>query len=98
MCIRDSNKPIVGMAPTPSGNGYWFTASDGGIFSFGDAKFFGAAASIPAPAGRNVTAMVPSNDGAGYWQASATGELLAFGSAADFGGLPSAPNKPIVGM
>src|SRR5262249_61456267 len=27
------NRPIVGMAPTPSGNGYWLVASDGGIFA-----------------------------------------------------------------
>jgi len=31
------NKPIVGMAATPDGNGYWMVASDGGIFAFGDA-------------------------------------------------------------
>ena len=30
------------MAATPSGNGYWLVASDGGIFSFGDAGFFGS--------------------------------------------------------
>src|SRR5712692_2460730 len=40
------NKPIVGMAPTPSGRGYWFVAGDGGIFSFGDAKFFGSTGNI----------------------------------------------------
>ncbi|MGD8668350.1 MAG: phosphodiester glycosidase family protein, partial [Desulfobacterales bacterium] len=28
-------KPIVGMALTPSKNGYWMVASDGGIFAFG---------------------------------------------------------------
>ena len=31
------NQPIVGIAATPRGNGYWLVASDGGIFSFGDA-------------------------------------------------------------
>jgi hypothetical protein len=31
------------MAATPSGDGYWLVASDGGIFSFGDAGFFGSA-------------------------------------------------------
>ena len=36
------NKPIVGMAATPDGKGYWLVASDGGIFSFGDAGFFGS--------------------------------------------------------
>ena len=39
------NSPIVGMAPTPSGAGYWMVASDGGIFSFGNAGFHGSGAS-----------------------------------------------------
>jgi hypothetical protein len=37
------NKPMVGMAATPSGNGYWTVASDGGIFSF-EVPFFGSPA------------------------------------------------------
>ena len=36
------NKPIVGMAATPDGKGYWLVASDGGIFSFGDAVYHGS--------------------------------------------------------
>ena len=36
------NKPIVGMAATVDGRGYWLVASDGGIFSYGDAPFFGS--------------------------------------------------------
>ncbi|MFZ0248528.1 MAG: hypothetical protein WAL61_01185, partial [Acidimicrobiales bacterium] len=39
---RHLNEPIVGMAPTPSGDGYWEVASDGGIFNYGDAKFLGS--------------------------------------------------------
>ena len=34
------------MAATPTGNGYWFVASDGGIFSFGDAVFHGSTGAI----------------------------------------------------
>jgi hypothetical protein len=45
------NQPIVGMAATPSGHGYWLAASDGGIFAFADARFQGSAASIPPGAG-----------------------------------------------
>jgi hypothetical protein len=30
------------MAPTPDGGGYWLVASDGGVFSFGDASYFGS--------------------------------------------------------
>ena len=36
------NEPIVGIAPTPDGGGYWLVASDGGVFSFGDAHFYGS--------------------------------------------------------
>src|SRR2546422_7423313 len=36
------NNPIVGMAATPTGKGYWLVASDGGIFAFGDAVFQGS--------------------------------------------------------
>ena len=36
------NQPIVGMAPTASGQGYWLVAADGGIFGFGDAGFLGS--------------------------------------------------------
>jgi hypothetical protein len=36
------NQPIVGMAATRDGGGYWMVASDGGIFSFGDASFLGS--------------------------------------------------------
>jgi hypothetical protein len=35
---------MVGMAATQSGQGYWTVASDGGIFNFGDAVFFGSVA------------------------------------------------------
>ena len=41
------------MAATPTGAGYWLTASDGGIFSFGDAAFHGAAPSRPAKGPRD---------------------------------------------
>ena len=34
------------MAATASGDGYWFVAADGGVFSFGDAGFFGSAGAM----------------------------------------------------
>jgi hypothetical protein len=45
------NKPIVGMAPTADGKGYWLSASDGGLFSFGQAPFLGSkgGSSLNAP-------------------------------------------------
>ena len=34
------------MAATPDGGGYWLVAADGGIFTYGDALFFGSTGSI----------------------------------------------------
>jgi hypothetical protein len=34
------------MAVTQDGGGYWLVASDGGIFSFGDATFYGSTGGI----------------------------------------------------
>ena len=35
------------MAATPDGGGYWLVASDGGVFSYGDAGFYGSAGGMP---------------------------------------------------
>lgn len=40
------NRPIVGMAATPSGDGYWLVASDGGVFTFGDAAYRGSTGAL----------------------------------------------------
>ena len=34
------------MCSSDLGRGYWLTASDGGIFSFGDAPFLGSTGSL----------------------------------------------------
>jgi len=34
------------MASTPSRQGYWLVASDGGVFSFGDAAFHGSTGAL----------------------------------------------------
>ena len=56
-------RPIVGMAATPSGQGYWLVAADGGIFAFGDAavpRLHGrAAASTPPVVGMAATPVGP---------------------------------------
>ena len=51
------NQPIVGMAATPDGKGYWLVASDGGIFALGDAGFFGSTGGTPL--NRPVVALSP---------------------------------------
>jgi len=69
------NQPMVGMAPTPSGKGYWTVASDGGVFSFGDAPFHGSTGSIHL-----VSPIVGmAGQGAGYRFVGGDGGVFAFG-------------------
>ena len=50
---RSLNAPIVGMVPSADGAGYFMVAADGGVFAFGDARFFGSSRrSAGAPARR----------------------------------------------
>ncbi|MDQ1478446.1 MAG: hypothetical protein QOE62_3675, partial [Actinomycetota bacterium] len=71
------NKPIVAMASTLSGKGYWLCASDGGIFNYGDAKFHGAT----VPTSASVCGFAASSTGKGYWMAARDGVVAAFGDA-----------------
>lgn len=41
MAGKPLNAPIVGIAATLDGHGYWLVGADGGVFSFGDAGSFG---------------------------------------------------------
>jgi hypothetical protein len=36
------NAPIMGIATTPDGGGYWLVGRDGGVFTFGNATFAGS--------------------------------------------------------
>jgi N-acetylmuramoyl-L-alanine amidase len=73
-------EPIVGLAATGDGGGYWMVARDGGVFTFGDAHFHGSLGGtrLPAP----VIGMVATGDGGGYWLVLGNGTIRAFGNAA----------------
>ena len=36
------NAPVVGMATNGDATGYWLQGQDGGIFTFGNAEFYGS--------------------------------------------------------
>ena len=59
------NQPVLGMATTPNGKGYWLVAGDGGIFSFGDAKFFGSTGAMQL--NQPIVGMAATPSGKGYW-------------------------------
>src|SRR6185437_3266362 len=91
------NQPMVGMASTPDGNGYWLVAADGGVFTFGDAGFFGSAGNIAL--NQPIVGMASPPDGNGYWLVAADGGVFTFGDAGFFGSAGNiALNQPIVGM
>jgi hypothetical protein len=91
------NKPIVGMAPTLNGLGYWLVASDGGIFSYGDAAFLGSRGGQPL--NKPIVGMAATPDGGGYWLVASDGGIFSYGDAAFFGSRGGQPlNAPIVGM
>ena len=81
----------MGIAATPTGGGYWLVASDGGIFTYGDARFFGStgALSLAQP----VTAMGSSWTGNGYWLAAADGGVFTFGDGRFFGSAGASPQN-----
>jgi hypothetical protein len=89
--------PIVGMASTPDGDGYWEVASDGGIFAFGDAAFYGSEGGQPL--NEPIVGMASTPDGGGYWEVASDGGIFAFGNAG-FDGSEGGQhlNEPIVGM
>ena len=91
-------RPIVSIAATRDDGGYWLVATDGGMFAFGDARFYG---SIPglgiAPAGSTgsgpklnapIVGMVPSSTGNGYFLVASDGGVFAFGDAQFEGSCP----------
>jgi hypothetical protein len=91
------NRPIVGMASTSDGRGYWNVASDGGIFTFGDARFYGSTGNIAL--NRPILGMAPTPDGRGYWLVASDGGVFCFGDAQFYGSTGAIRlNQPMVGM
>ncbi|MDQ3945667.1 MAG: hypothetical protein M3357_11040, partial [Actinomycetota bacterium] len=93
----DGGTATCGRCFSVVGQGYWLTASDGGIFAFGDAKFAGSTGDRTL--NKPVVGMAPTPSGKGYWLAASDGGIFAFGDALFYGSTGNvALNKPIVGI
>src|SRR5664280_495959 len=91
------NKPVVTVTPTPDHRGYWMAATDGGIFSYGDAHFYGSTGALTL--NKPIVGMAATHDGAGYWLVASDGGIFSFGDARFYGSTGALTlNKPIVGM
>jgi subtilase family serine protease len=79
------------------GGGYRFVASDGGVFDFGNASFWGSTGSITL--NKPVVGMASTPSTSGYWLVASDGGLFSYGDAQFFGSMGGHPlNQPIVGM
>ncbi len=72
-----------GQASTTGGKGYWLVASDGGVFSFGDAQFYGSMGGKPLA--KPVVGIAVTGDGEGYWLVGQDGGVFTFGKAGFYG-------------
>jgi hypothetical protein len=100
--------PPAPAPPAAASHGYWLVGSDGGIFTFGSAQFYGSTGSLHLQ--RPVTGITPTADRGGYWLVASDGGIFAFGGAGFHGSIPGAGlspagsghahslNAPIVGM
>jgi uncharacterized protein YkwD/ribosomal protein L24E len=91
------NAPVVGMAATPSGKGAWRVAADGGVFTSGDARFYGSTGAMHL--NQQIVGIAATRTGRGYWFVASDGGIFSFGDA-KFRGSTGAMhlNQPIVGM
>ncbi len=84
-------------APSGGPSGYVLSASDGGVFNYGNIPFCGSTGSIHL--NQPVVASALTRDGGGYWEVASDGGIFNFGDAGFGGSMGGKPlNQPIVGM
>ncbi len=91
--------PAPAATSSGPGSGYWLAASDGGVFAYGGAPFYGSLAGLHLAA--PIVAIASPANGAGYWLVGADGGVFAFGNVPFYGSLPAlgvAPSAPIMGI
>ena len=65
--------------PPSQGQGLWMTATDGGVFSFGNATFHGSTGGMAL--NKPIVGMAATPDGGGYWLVASDGGVFSFGDA-----------------
>jgi hypothetical protein len=83
--------------PAPPNSSYWEVASDGGIFTFGNATFYGSMGGKPL--NRPIVGMAATPDENGYWLVASDGGIFNYGDAGFFGSTGGTRLvAPVVGM
>jgi hypothetical protein len=88
---------VVTVVVPHSPRGYWLVAADGGVFAFGDARFYGSMGDKHL--NQPVVGMWVTPDSKGYWLVAADGGVFSFGDARFHEiGRAHDLNEPVVGM
>jgi Protein of unknown function (DUF1573) len=92
-----ADSPQTANLTATGAQGYWLVARDGGIFTFGSAKFYGSTGAIRL--NQPVVGMGRTSTDGGYWLVASDGGIFTFGDALFLGSTGSITlNQPIVGM
>jgi ribosomal protein L24E len=87
----------VAVTPITCNSGYRLVAADGGVFSFGNAGYFGSTGAIKLA--QPIVGGTPTKSGNGYWFVARDGGIFAFGDAKFLGSTGNVRLvQPIVGM
>src|SRR5204863_163435 len=97
--VAATTRPVTA-APVPAAApsaGYWLVASDGGVFNYGDASFFGSTGGLRLA--KPVVGIAGTPTGKGYWLVASDGGIFAFGDARFLGSTGGLMLKrPVVGL
>jgi hypothetical protein len=87
LSVSATANPVVGIASTPDGKGYWEVTRNGSVAPYGDARDYNDLPGIHVRVS-NIVAIAPTADGKGYWLVGADGGEFAFGDAHFHGSIP----------
>ena len=104
----NATNPTTPISAPAAARGYYLVGSDGGVFTFGGAEFYGSTGSLKLQ--RPIVGITSTVNDGGYWLVASDGGIFSFGDAGYYGSVPGlgvAPagtsggdhlNAPIVGM
>ena len=89
--------PVVAMASTLTGQGYWLVTANGDVYPYGDAIDYGSLGDVDLNA--PIVGMATTPSGHGYWLVALDGGVFSFGDARFYGSLGAIRlNQPVIGM
>src|SRR5271166_1030765 len=92
-----SRAATQGLTAPLSLGGYYEVGSDGGVYAFGSAQFYGSTGGMTL--NKPVVGMAVTPDGGGYWLVASDGGIFSYGDAQFYGSTGGMTlNKPVVGM